>query len=262
MASAVGVTGGASGIGARIVETFEERGFDVVILDRNDPGNGKSFVPCDLSEISSIDAAVAALPKNLSAFVNAAGVSGLAPISTIMKVNFYGLRYLTESVAGRLSEGGSVVNIASTASWFWRDHLSDVGQILEARTEEQVADVCANLIHDGHTAYARSKEAVLVWSAVAAQEFLGRFRVNSVSPGATETPLLAEFYEAMGHEELDPLTKRAGGRNGYPQEIANVVSFLCSPEANWINGTDIPVDNSAEVSEFLASQNIIRPLEK
>jgi NAD(P)-dependent dehydrogenase (short-subunit alcohol dehydrogenase family) len=75
-----------------------------------------------------------------------------------------------------------------------------------------------------------------------------------------QTPLLDEFYEAMGHEELDPLTARAGGRNGLPDEIADVVMFLAGGGSRWINGTDVPADNSAEMSEFLAAQGFIERL--
>jgi NAD(P)-dependent dehydrogenase (short-subunit alcohol dehydrogenase family) len=262
MARNVVVTGGSSGIGSKIVRGFQALGDEVTILDRNEPETTNSFVQCDLSDITSIDAAVSKLPERIDVFINAAGVSGLAPIPVVMKVNFYALRYLTESIASRISAGGSVVNVASTSSWYWRDHLEEISAVIAARSNEEIDKVCTEYIHDGYTAYARSKEAVLVWSAVAAQQYLGKFRVNSVSPGPIETPLLADFYEAMGHEELDPLTTRAGGRNGRPEEIANVVIFLASAEAFWVNGTDIPVDHSAEMAEFLAMKNIIAPLGK
>lgn len=262
MSRTIVVTGGSSGIGSKIVEKFTSDGDDVIIVDRNEPAVGGTFVRCDLSSVDSIDEAEKCLPDTIDVLVNAAGVSGLAPIPVVLKVNFYGLRYFTERVSSRIAAGGSVVNVASTSSWYWRDHLADIAQILKARTEDEVIRVCDDLIADGHTAYTRSKEAVVLWSAVAAQEYLGRFRVNSVSPGPVETPLLADFYKAMGHEELDPLTARAGGRNGRPEEIANVVAFLAAADAHWVNGTDIPTDNSAEIAEFLASNNIIEPLGK
>lgn len=256
------VTGGSSGIGSEIASRFEERGDTVVIIDRNQPSNGRDFVECDLSKPASIQAACEKLPEQIDVLVNAAGVSGLAPIETVMRVNFYGLRSLTELIAPRMSSGGCVVNVASTSAWFWRNHLDEIATVVNATSDSQIAAVCENNISDGHSAYERSKQSVLVWTTIAAQQYLGRFRVNSVSPGPIETPLLADFYEAMGHEELDPLTARAGGRNGEPGEIADVVLFLASPQSNWINGTDIPVDNSAEMSEFLASRDLIPPMEK
>ena len=262
MSRTVVVTGGSSGIGSKIVETFMSQGDNVTIIDRNEPQGTNPFVQCDLSDINSIDAVIEKLPAKIDVFVNAAGVSGLAPIPVVMKVNFYALRYLTENIASRMNQGGAVVNVASTSSWYWRDHLEEIAAVLKARTDSEIDHVVTDFIHYGYTAYARSKEAVLVWSAVAAQEYLGKFRVNSVSPGPIETPLLADFYEAMGHEELDPLTTRAGGRNGRPEEIAQVVSFLASNQSHWVNGTDIPVDHSAEMAEFLAMNNIIAPLGK
>jgi NAD(P)-dependent dehydrogenase (short-subunit alcohol dehydrogenase family) len=252
------VTGGASGIGRSIVEKFLANESEVWVLDRNQPANFYvKYISVDLSDTHSIELAVEQLPEHVDVLVNAAGVSGLLPIPTVMAVNFYGLRTLTEALASRINAGGAVVNIASTSSWYWRDHLMDVHKLIAALSSGEIEQTISELISDGYTAYARSKEAVLVWSAMAAQQYLGRFRVNSVSPGPVQTPLLDDFYEAMGHEELDPLTARAGGRNGLPAEIADVVLFLASEQSRWINGTDIPVDNSAEMSEFLAAQGLI-----
>lgn len=261
MPQTVVITGGSSGIGAETAAIFAASGCSTVIVDRNEPAVGGEFVRCDLSREESINVAVEQLPAKIDVLVNAAGVSGLAPVETVMKVNFFGLRKLTEEVADRINEGGSVINVASTSSWYWRQHLGDIGRVLETRTDSQINLLCAELIPDGYAAYERSKEAVLVWTTVAAQRYLGKFRVNSVSPGPIQTPLLADFYEAMGHEELDPLTARSGGRNGKPEEIARVIAFLAAEESFWINGTDIPVDHSAEMSEFLAAQGIIPPLE-
>lgn len=262
MSRTVVVTGGSSGIGSEIAFRFESSGDRVVVIDRNQPPSDREFVECDLSKPMSIQAACEKLPEQIDVLVNAAGVSGLAPIETVMRVNFYGLRSLTELIAPRISSNGCVVNVASTSAWHWRNHLDEIATAVHATSNPEITAVCANEITDGHSAYERSKESVLVWTTIAAQRYLGRFRVNSVSPGPIETPLLADFYKAMGHEELDPLTARAGGRNGQPGEIADVVLFLASPQSNWINGTDIPVDNSAEMSEFLASRDFIPPMEK
>lgn len=255
------ITGASSGIGKSIAKRFESEGHTVWVLDRNQPEDrSANFVQCNLAELDSIASLVEHLPEKIDFLVNAAGVSGLLPIETVMKVNFYGLRELTRQLAPRISNGGAVVNIASTSGWFWREHLEDLLSVVAASSESEVDQVISELISDGYTAYARSKEAVVVWSAMAAQEYLGRFRVNSVSPGPVQTPLLDDFYEAMGHEELDPLTARAGGRNGFPEEIADVVHFLTTHDSRWLNGTDLPVDNSAEISEFLASKGFIKGL--
>ena len=257
------VTGAASGIGSAVAKRLASEGYKVWALDLNKPADDSlQFVAADLSDEKSILAAVEKLPGEIDVLVNAAGVSGLLPIPTVMKVNFYGLRSLTRFLAPSIKSRGAVVNIASTSGWFWRDHLDELQDIIGASNEIEIEAAIKSHVTDGYTAYARSKEAVVVWSAMAAQEFLGQFRVNSVSPGPVQTPLLDDFYEAMGHEELDPLTARAGGRNGLPEEIADVVYFLASNDARWINGTDVPVDNSAEVSEFLAAKGFIDRLVK
>lgn len=253
------VTGGASGIGAAISELFERDGDHVFVVDRNERTDGQPVVRCDLADATSRRAAVAALPDTVDILVNAAGVSGTGGADLTLAVNFYGLRDLTEQLLPRIPSGGVVVNVASTAGWYWRDHLDDIGAVIEARTSTEIQTLIADRIADGYTAYARSKEAVIVWTAMAAQQHLGVVRFASVSPGITETPLLAEFYESMGREELDPLIARAGGRNGTPREVANVVHFLASPEASWVNGIDVPVDHGAEVAELLASHGLVGP---
>lgn len=255
------ITGASSGIGKSISQRFLGAGFEVWGLDLNEPEDKSiHFISVNLANLDSLGEVVAQLPERIDVLVNAAGVSGLLPIPTVMRVNFYGLRELTQLLADQITLGGAVVNIASTSAWFWRDHLDDLSEVIKADRESEMDAVISRRILDGYTAYARSKEAVLVWTAIAAQKYLGRFRVNSVSPGPVQTPLLDQFYEAMGHEELDPLTARAGGRNGFPEEIADVVMFLAGDGARWVNGTDVPVDNSAEMSEFLASQGFIERL--
>jgi NAD(P)-dependent dehydrogenase (short-subunit alcohol dehydrogenase family) len=257
------VTGAASGIGSAVAKRFGDAGFEVWALDLKKPSDSSfGFVEADLSDAASLAAAVTKLPQQIDVLVNAAGVSGLLPIPKIIRVNFYGLRALTRMLSQRISTGGAVVNIASTSGWFWREHTDELLSLIGAESVAEIDEAVEMHLNDGYTAYTRSKEAVVVWSAMAAQEFLGRFRVNCVSPGPVQTPLLDDFYEAMGHEELDPLTARAGGRNGLPEEIADVVFFLAGGESRWINGTDIPVDNSAEVSEFLAAKGFIERLVK
>lgn len=252
------VTGGSSGIGAAIVNRLASSGLQVTVLDRNEPADSaaSAFVRCDLADRASIDTAVAGLPAVLDVFVNAAGVSAMAGVETVMRVNFFGLRHLSRSVAPLIRTGGAMASVASTAGYYWRDHLPEVTAIIQAEDDAAEGAVMAT-IDDANTAYGRSKEAVIVWTTSWAQRNLGRFRVNCVSPGAVETPLLEEFYATMGHDELDPLTRLAGGRNGRPEEIAEVVAFLTSDRASWINGVDVQVDGGAEVAAYLGALGAI-----
>jgi NAD(P)-dependent dehydrogenase (short-subunit alcohol dehydrogenase family) len=244
----VAVTGGASGIGAAVVQRFVDEGATVVVFDRTAQPIAQSTIMVDLNDPDSIAKAVDNLQDPVDVLCNVAGVSGSDSPEQVMGVNFLGLRMLTELVADRMTTGGSVVSVASTAGWYWRSHLPEVAALVETSDFAAGLDLTRQLSLDGYNAYVRSKEAVIVWTSHAAQRYRGRLRLNSVSPGPVETPLLPAFYDSMGHEELDPLTELAGGRNGQPDEIAAVVQFLASADAAWINGTDVVVDGGAEMA--------------
>lgn len=263
MSRNVVVTGGASGIGAAIVDAFVEEGARIVVLDRAEPQGDReqiTYIPCNLADRQAIDAAVDALIGEIDVLCNVAGVSGVAPVPTVMSVNFLAVRYLTARLAPQIVPGGAVVSLASTAGWRWRNAMADLKELLALDDWDDALEWTRAHVTTGYGAYERSKQAVIVWSSVAAQQYLGRFRVNSVSPGPVETPLLADFYESMGHEELDPLTARGGGRNGTPTEIAQAVHFMAGPASSWINGTDVVIDAGAEMAEMLAAEGLIPPM--
>lgn len=253
------VTGGASGIGAATAARFAEAGDEVVVVDRVRGDSGYRWVESDLTSEESIARAASAIGPGADVLCNIAGVAGTAPVSTVVGVNFLGLRAFTELLVPEMTRGGSVVNLASTAGWYWRDALPSVSELIGTKDYRRGLEWAEHNLATGYDAYERSKQAVIVWTNAAAQRHLGHVRVNSVSPGPVETPLLADFYESMGRAELDPLTERAGGRNGTPAEIADVVAFLASPAASWINGTDIVVDGGAEMAVFLAEGAAVHP---
>ncbi|MEV7392789.1 coniferyl-alcohol dehydrogenase [Streptomyces sp. NPDC091215] len=242
------ITGGASGIGEAVVQRFVARGDEVVILDRRPSDLPARYIETDLNDRASIDAAVDALPHPVDVLCNVAGVSGSSSVPLILGVNFFGLRHLTERLVPCMNAGGSVVSVASTAGWYWREHLEDVAKLVSTPDFETGVEAGAARLDNGKDAYTRSKEALIVWTSHAAQRYRGHVRVNTVSPGPVETPLLPEFYDSMGHAELDPLTELAGGRNGRPDEIAAVVEFLAGSDASWINGSDVVVDAGAELA--------------
>ncbi len=66
-------------------------------------------------------------------------------------------------------------------------------------------------------------------------------RVNTVSPGPVETPILSDFEQTMGKDVLD-MCRATVGRHASVDDIVPVISFLGSPEARWITGQDIQAD--------------------
>jgi NAD(P)-dependent dehydrogenase (short-subunit alcohol dehydrogenase family) len=74
-------------------------------------------------------------------------------------------------------------------------------------------------------------------------------RINAVLPGPVETPILADFEESMGKDNLDGL-KTLLGRHATPQDIADVAVFLASDAARWINGQTLVVDGGVTGAVF------------
>ena len=65
-------------------------------------------------------------------------------------------------------------------------------------------------------------------------------RMNSVSPGPVDTPILADFMESLGERAEEDVGIM--DRLGVPEDIAPLVAFLCSDASQWIRGTNIPCD--------------------
>lgn len=102
---------------------------------------------------------------------------------------------------------------------------------------------------DAIAAYDFTKEAVVLYSMlVSSQERHRGVRVNAVSPGAVQTPILKDFYATMGSELLDQLRRQAGGRDAKPEEIANAIALLLDARFFWMNGVDVVLDGGAEAA--------------
>jgi NAD(P)-dependent dehydrogenase (short-subunit alcohol dehydrogenase family) len=246
------VTGVASGIGAKVAELVAHLGAEVVGIDKREPprGCGYDVVVGDLSTQSGIDDLLRRLPPRFDALCNVAGLSGKAGAVPTLSVNFFGLRYLSESVAGRINPGGSIVSVASIAGFGWRSNLARAATITDIAGFPDVAGIVEEYQVQGPQSYLLSKELLLVWTFRAAKAPLFRdrnIRVNAVSPGPVETPLLGEFRDVVGDAFIDADVARVG-RSATPAEIAPPVAFLCSDGARWINGANIPVDGGWEAT--------------
>ena len=129
------VTGGASGVGAALVERLAEH--EVWILDVQSPtglADAHRFIPLDLSDAQAIDRVVADLPDALDGLANVAGIAQAPQPQTVVAVNFLGLRHLTESLLPRLVPGGRVVNVSSIAGRDWQSRVQWLLPLLETRS--------------------------------------------------------------------------------------------------------------------------------
>jgi NAD(P)-dependent dehydrogenase (short-subunit alcohol dehydrogenase family) len=245
------VTGVASGIGARTAELAGQLGADVIGVDLRKPtAFAGAFIEADLSAQAAVETLVARLPKRIDALANVAGLSGNTGAAQTLAVNFFGLRALTEAVAPRLREGGAVVNVASIAGFGWRANLQRAKDLAGVQGFPDVAALVAEFVIADGVGYPVSKEALLLWTFRAAHLPLFRargIRVNAVSPGPVETPILQEFRSVLGDARVDSDIGRVG-RAGTAADIAPAILFLCSDGARWINGANLPVDGGLEAS--------------
>lgn len=235
------VTGAASGIGAATAALAASQGADVISVDINRPAQPVGeFLHADLSDPASIDRLVAALPAGAHGLANVAGLPPTRPAESVLAVNLVGLKYLTTTLVSKLADGASIVNLASLAGLGWPDAKASI----DASEHLDFAGVPAFCkAHDivGARSYFFSKEALIVWTMRNRWTWRARgIRMNAVSPGPVETPILKDFLETLGARAEEDM--RTMDRPGRPGDIAPVVTFLLSDGSAWIRGTNIPVD--------------------
>ncbi len=245
------ITGVASGIGARTAQLALAEGAEVIGVDIKAPVNPDyAFVQADISTQAGVDALVARVPKRFDALCNVAGLSGSTGLAQVLNVNFYGLRALTYAALPKLREGGAVVNVASIAGYGWRANLERTKALVAVPGFPDVAGLAAEHGIDAGYGYPLSKELLLLWTQKVAHEaaFRGKgIRVNAVSPGPVETPILDQFRAVLGDARVDSDIDRVG-RAGTASDIAPVVLFLASDGARWINGANVATDGGLEAS--------------
>jgi NAD(P)-dependent dehydrogenase (short-subunit alcohol dehydrogenase family) len=236
------VTGAASGIGDAVSTRLIVAGAEVVSLDRNTPIAAVTrHIEVDLANPRSIDAAVEQLDGQFDGLMNVAGIPGTAPADLVLAVNSLAVRHLTEAFFERLNPGGSVTIVSSTAGFGWPARLEAIRDLLATDTFEEGAAWFKANPQQGN-AYNFSKEVTTVYTMTMGLAVVQMgLRINAVLPGPVETPILADFEESMGKDNLDGV-KELLGRHADPADIASALLFLASDEARWINGHALVVD--------------------
>lgn len=243
------VTGSASGIGAAIKQRLEANGDRVIGVDLRN-----ADVEADLStpdgRNSAVAGVLAACEGKLDRLVACAGLGAhLDDFALIASVNYFGavatLDGLKDALAGQ--DGAAAVAISSNSARFgpFDDHPF-VNACL-ADDEKLAREIVAK--ENGFIAYGGSKHALaraVRHRAVAWGE--AGVRLNAIAPGSTQTAMVEALQDhpmlKKGHESLImPL-----GRGGQPDEIANVVSFMLSPEASFVHGAIWYADGGNEAA--------------
>jgi len=236
------VTGCASGIGAKTCELLKQAGATVIGVDRNETSlNVDEFYQADLSDPASVDALIAALPSGTDGLLNIAGLPPTAGHVPVLQVNLLALKRLTLGYVAKLADGASIVNVASLAGLGWQDAIPAIQAAETLEDFDQVATFCAAHEIDDGRSYFFTKEALIVWTMQNRWTWRERgIRMNCVSPGPVDTPILKDFIETLGERAEEDM--KIMDRPGTPDDIAPVIVFMASDESAWIRGTNIPCD--------------------
>jgi NAD(P)-dependent dehydrogenase (short-subunit alcohol dehydrogenase family) len=255
----IAVVGAASGIGAALATYFHDRGDHVLAVDvRPHQTPASEYAQCDLREAASINELLDQMDSGWDMLAHVAGIPGTAAPVEVLKVNYLGMRLLTEGMLPRLREGGSVVAVASTAALGWEQRIDVLSELLEATDAAAVEAWQAQQDKD-FPVYTSSKQAMILYAKRLAGPAFAKYgvRINTVSPGPVETGILRDFEQTMGKDLLDSV-RAAVGRHATVDDVVPVIAFLGSPEARWIVGQDIQVD-AGFITSMLAGASIALP---
>ena len=239
------VTGSSKGIGRAAAIRLAAAGTKVCINARKDVEGGKEvertlretghecfFRPADVTDKDQVEALVDEVLGRwgkIDVLVNNAGISGAGPTffditgddwDRMLTANTKGMFLMTQAVLPRMIEAhcGKIVNLASTA---------------------RTASIVTANAH-----YTASKGAIVAFTRRMARDFARHgINVNCVAPGLIDD---TGFNEKMSPERLAYYVAQIPlGRPGYVRDVAGIITFLCSEEADFITGQVIVVDGGA-----------------
>jgi NAD(P)-dependent dehydrogenase (short-subunit alcohol dehydrogenase family) len=230
------VTGGASGIGAATCCELTRAGAHVLIADLNlaaaqslatELPNARA-VEMNVTDSASIARAFSSIPT-LDILVNNAGIGLVGDIirtseddfNRIMRVNVNSVFLVTQTAFPLLlASHGSIVNLGSVA-----------GQVGVKQ----------------RFAYCASKGAVQAMTRQIAVDYPKELRINCIAPGTVQSPFVEGYLDKYHEHEKEKVraelvARQPIGRLGTPQDIAWLIRYLCSQEAEFINGAVLPID--------------------
>ena len=233
------ITGGSSGIGVATAKRFVEEGAYVFITGRRQAelekallvvGKNVTAIQGDVTILADLDriaATVKAEKGKVDIIVSSAGITEQGLIDTLTPDHFdkvFNLNarspvFLVQKLLPLITGSGSIILISSAM------HVMGIG---------------------GHTANAASKAALRSFARTWAAEFKDRgIRVNTLSPGVTDTPMLDSQSSGLGERESLVnmyLSMIPIGRLAQAEEIANAAVFLGSDQSSYVTGSDLMAD--------------------
>ena len=236
------ITGGGSGIGKAVAAVFAKQGAFVHIIEltaehakeaadeiKKSGGNVQTH-GCNVASQQEVLATFEKIGA-INVLVNNAGIAHIgkadntseADFDRVMTVNVKGVYNCLHAAIPQLrkSGGGAILNMASVAAL---TGLAD------------------------RFAYSTSKGAIMAMTMSVARDYMKEnIRCNSVSPARVHTPFVDGYLQKNYPDNRDEMFEKLSkaqpiGRMGKPEEVANLVLYLCSDEASFITGIDYPID--------------------
>lgn len=236
------ITGAGSGLGQAAAVSLAEQGINIAVVDVNEEGGNETvklvkdlgadalFIKADVSKAEDVKNYVDQTVEKFGTidyFFNNAGISGsgkyfletdISEIEKIIGINMlgalYGIRYVAEVMLKQ--GGGSIVNTASSAGVTGQDSV-----VTYSATKHGIVGMTKSLVAE----YAKDG-----------------LRVNSIAPGPTETPMVKQFFADNPEMKENAEAGIPQKRLGTPEEVAELVTFLLTSKAEYINGEVIRID--------------------
>jgi NAD(P)-dependent dehydrogenase (short-subunit alcohol dehydrogenase family) len=235
------VTGSTQGLGADIARGLVAAGASVMTLGLDAQagravatslGDRARFIETDITDDAQIDRAIDAtlahfgrldmLVNNACSYADSGLASTREQWTRLLDVNLISAAIFAQKVAPHLPRGGVIVNLGSTGGKF-----GAAGRALYPASKAALQQFTRNL------AVALAPDGI---------------RAVTVSPAWTWSPSLEELAQgSLDTADRVGQTFHPLGRVGRGHEIAQVIAFLCSSEASWITGVDIPVDGGFSI---------------
>ncbi|PFG12235.1 SDR family NAD(P)-dependent oxidoreductase [Bacillus sp. es.036] len=236
------ITGAGSGLGQAAAVRLADEGVTIVAVDINEEGGNETvdlakkagvdalFIKADVSKADEVKNYVDKTVETFGSidyFFNNAGISGsgeyylntkVEEIEKIVDINLmgalYGVRYVADVMIK--NGGGSIVNTASSAGVIGQDSV---------------------------VTYSATKHGIIgLTKSIVAEYAKDGLRANAIAPGPTETPMVKDFYDANPKMKENAEAGIPQKRLGTPEEVAELVTFLLTSKAQYINGEVIRID--------------------